>query len=205
MRITKKQSLALTVLVFIAFSVLTYFILKREDLDENKLATTVQIEQQQVQEIKRMAPDPGSNFSLNDFHRSETRNGKVVWEVKATRGQYFPETSSAALENSQLWIYRKDNSKVEINSGSATIFLQGTGLGKAEATQGVKLIMNDSTVLDSDSATFDHVANTVHIPGAVQITNPRMKINGVGLDANLTKEEFTINAEVDTVIYPAKN
>src|SRR5262245_4487693 len=41
----------------------------------------------------------GEGFSLNEFHRSETRDGRIIWEVHGKSGQYLPAENIAKVKD----------------------------------------------------------------------------------------------------------
>jgi len=148
-------------------------------------------------------PEAGK-FILGEFHRSETKNGRTVWEVKAKSGQYYPESSTAKLNGATLWFYKKEGELVRLESGSATLYLDGNSLVKADTTDGVTLNYNDKLTLTTDYASFDKEKNIVHAPGQVLIKTELLDISGESMQANVETQEVTIERKVKTVIRDLK-
>ena len=149
--------------------------------------------------------DNESQFRLYNFERSQTRNGKKVWEVKAKEGQYYPETNTARVTEGILWLFRDDGDAIQINAGSATLHLQGTGLKKAELFEGVTVVLKDRELkVTTDRASFEQESSRVQASGEVVIETPRMWISGVGLDGYMRAQEFTLAQNVKSLLKPAK-
>jgi LPS export ABC transporter protein LptC len=148
------------------------------------------------------APETSQRFVLDKFHRSETKDGKKLWEVTASRGEYQPTNNSAVLRNAVLEMAQGKSGSVEIRSDDATLFLKGTGLDRAELQGNVVLIQNKKTTLTSDQAVYDRTKNTITIPGSVRIDGPLLEILGTGLTGDLEKQQFTLASQVVTTIKP---
>lgn len=148
------------------------------------------------------APENGeaSTFTLQDFHRAETRNGKTLWEVKATSGQYYPETGSARLQDAELKLYRDDGSLAELRAGTAVVYFAGAALTRASTSDGVRITYDGGMTMTTDSADFDKENNLVKAAGSVQIASDSVNISGEGMTANVLTRELKLSRKVRTVI-----
>ncbi|MCB0310344.1 MAG: LPS export ABC transporter periplasmic protein LptC [Bdellovibrionales bacterium] len=142
----------------------------------------------------------GSSFILRDFHRSETKDGKIVWEVVAERGQYFPETGAADVEQARVIFHDKDNKPVELHANKAQLDLKESSLNRAVMSGGARLIYNNEIEILSDQASFDQIENSVSTPGKVTITSPTTKTTGDSLQADMRAQEVQVIGNVHTVI-----
>lgn len=143
-----------------------------------------------------------AGFILNEFHRSLVRDGRTVWEVYGTRGNYSPGEKTAEIENPHLTISRKDDEHITITSGRAVLFLEGNQLTKADLFDDVVLNYNDKTTIRTSKATYDQTANSVHVPVHVEIDNDTLTITGNELDGNLETHEFFLTNGVTSLIKP---
>ena len=205
MRLTKRHSLLIASLVFAGFTCVAYLSLAarrgpsvKPQTAQSGLSTT----SSPTAVLPPSEPDPGSKFVLDRFHRTESRDGRTIWEITAARGQYFPESNSAKVEDAQLSLYRKDGEVIELTAGAAVIYMEGTTLSRAVASSGVQIKLDRSITATSDQAEFFRSENAVLIPGAVRIHNDRMVINGKKLRVDLNEEKFHLADAVDTVINP---
>lgn len=164
-----------------------------------------------VESASPVAPEPveklgnevseDSTVVLNNFHRSETKNGKVVWEVTAEQGQYSPDKASVILTKAVLFVYQKDNSKVALSADKATLFLDGTALKSAEVTGSVK-VHNEKALIETDLATWDNEKNLVHAPGIVSIKTESMDVSGKDMTVNITSKELFLASDVTSTVKP---
>lgn len=197
MNLTRTQSVTLAIATLALFFGVSLLLIK-------------QSRQQVVPRIKDMvefstassaAPEQ-SSFVLNNFHRSETRNGKLVWEVDAKRGQYFPETNTAKLEQAKLWLYSEKGTATVLDTAGATLYLKGVGLDKAEAFGGVVMVHNNKVTITTDQAVYDKSNELVTAPGIVKIKGELIEVTGKGLEVKLDNQEARLLNNVESVIRP---
>lgn len=137
---------------------------------------------------------------LKDFHRSESKDGQLVWEVRSARGQYFPLSNSAKVEDALVQLYRKDGSAVKVAAGEAVLEMDGAELSRVQASRGVKLVYNSEFIVDTEAAVFDRATNRITAPGEVRITSSMIDTTGIGLTADLEKRTASLDKEVQSVI-----
>ena len=152
------------------------------------------------------SPQAGASsaFTLNDFERSETKDGKKVWEVKAKHGHYMPQQNQAIVEDAVLWMYRSENQTIRLETKHANLILNGQKLVMAEAYGGVKVIQNDEVTLETERATYDQTKGSLSAPGHVTITSALYTVIGDGLEGNTDSRDFRLLKNVQTSIYPQK-
>ncbi len=197
MHLTKRQSWAYAAATLVLFFILGNILLARQE------RRGIPVEQPQGTAASPAAspgPGPEGALTLNEFHRSETRNGQKLWEVKATRGRYFPEDRKAVLEDAHLWFYKAEGETITLHAEAAEIFFDQASLSRALLSRGVSLMMNDSLQIETDSAEYDNNTKHVFAPGAVSIKNERTEIHGKELKADLESRAFTLAHEVTTTI-----
>lgn len=196
MKLTRYQSLALAGGTLVLFFMLSVFLSPKSeisshaDLSMSALPTAV------------ADTTAASRFVLGTFERSETRDGKKLWEIKAQRGEYFPESNSAAVEDALLTLYR-ENKPVELQAARATITLSGTSLTKADLTGGVKMVYLDQNVtVETPSAVIDMSANEVSAPGSVLVSGPDFEMHGNKFEGDLKSHNFRLSERVTTILRP---
>ncbi|MFM1846967.1 MAG: Lipopolysaccharide-assembly, LptC-related [Pseudomonadota bacterium] len=148
------------------------------------------------------APTPvtGSNFTLDNFHRSEMKDGKKVWEVSALKGTYFPETNTATLESPSLLFYRPNGEVVQLNAATATLALSGTSLTRAEISGNVRVVYSEKVTMETELAVYEKEANRVTAPGKVTISSAQLDIVGRELKAELGRNEFSLGKDVSSTV-----
>ena len=193
MRLTKRQSVILASGTIVLFFAAGKLLLEREsERREPEPAPAVQ--------SAETPAAPGSALTLGEFHRSETRDGKKLWEVRARSGQYFPEDKKAVLQNATLLFYKTDGNTVALESASAELFFDQASLTRASLSKDVKVVLNNEVTLTADAALYDSTARTVTIPGRVEIDSSTMRITGEELHAQIDSREFTLTRNVSTTI-----
>lgn len=147
---------------------------------------------------------PGAQFMLENFHRSESKNGKTSWEVTAKRGQYFPLTQHADVEEALVSLFEKDGKRVAITAPKARLSLSGTSLVGADISNGVVVVVDDQTTIRTDHATYDKVHDKIHSDAPVQIENEMISVAGNSIDVDMVNQVVVIDGGVQTVIKPKK-
>lgn len=194
MVITKSQSrvLALSVLaVFFGVSIILIQSSRRAQKARNLLdpsQVTVQEEPSQV--------------SLNNFHRSETKDGVKLWEVTAERGQYFAERNQIKVTKAKFDFYKKDGTTIRMISDQALLSLSGASLNKAEASGSVTISYNDTLKIATEALSYDKEGNSVFAPGHVRITSETLDTEGEELSVDLETEHFTLSRSVKSTLRP---
>jgi len=147
-----------------------------------------------------------STFVLNDFHRSETKDGRKLWEIRAVKGQYFPERNEAKLHDAKLWLYKNENpdNVITLDATEALISFEGPSLDKAVLSKGVTVVQGGKIKIETDDATYKSKERTIFAPGFVRITSDLIQITGEVLHGDLETQEFKIEREVSSVITPKK-
>ncbi len=139
---------------------------------------------------------------IGEFRKSETKDGKKVWEVTAATARYFPDKNIAELENGLVWLYRGDD-VVRVSSNLAIIHLKGTGLDKVQAKGSVVLESEARGItLKTEEANFDQAQEELNCPGLVEITAPQGEISGIGLTGDTGAQNFTLLKDVKTRLKP---
>ena len=142
----------------------------------------------------------GPKIVLNDFHRSETKNGKLLWDVRATEGSFSPTNQTAQVKNPQVRLFKKQG-EVNLTSSTADIAFQGQTLARAHLIDAVKLVQLDPPfTMETNEAFFNQSEQKLEIPGKVSIEAESISIKGEGLNGKLDTGVFVIERNVKSVI-----
>ncbi|WKZ57992.1 MAG: LPS export ABC transporter periplasmic protein LptC [Bdellovibrionota bacterium] len=197
MHITKQQSIAGAVLVLVAaIGLLILATRVPQQRTEQAPRTPIQ-EEQSAAASAHSAP---GQIVLDNFHRTETRNGSPIWEVKASKGVLNPSTNEALLDQAEVTLSRKKEQPTFIQADHAKVLIQGATLTSAEAWGNVVVKQRDME-LHSDRALYDLASEQVDVPGAVEIQNSLLQIKGVGLKGDLASQVFHLQRDVETTIH----
>ena len=200
MYLTKAQSLAVALGTLALFFVggITYMRLSKPQVVATPTPSTVPA--QPTGAPGDPTPGQSSNFILENFHRSEMKDGKKVWEVSAVKGQYFPETNTAQLETPRLLFFRSSGEVIELSAATATITLSGTSLTRAEIAGSVEVVYSEKVTIKTELAVYDKEKNLVTAPGKVSITSAQLDIVGRELTAYLDRNEFRLAKDVSSTV-----
>jgi LPS export ABC transporter protein LptC len=147
---------------------------------------------------------PGSSpFTLNQFQRSEMKDGRKIWEVKAAQGQYFPLESKAMVKNAELFVYSKNGDQVTLWAEAGTLYLNGPSLDRAEVQGRVRVVRNDEVTITTEAALYDKAKNLVEIPGFVRIESAQFEISGSAMSVDLESSVVRLAKDVESVVRPA--
>lgn len=147
-------------------------------------------------------PQQGAQFLLNDFHRSEIKNGRKIWEVKAVKGEYFPGKQMAQIFEADVWLFRSETEKVFLSAPEAEITFDGTALNKAFFPAEVHVVYNDQYTVDTSAATYDKASDTVSSDQRVTLTSDMIDVEGSRFIAHSAENSIVISGGVKTVIKP---
>ncbi|GEM_PF-3596476 len=148
--------------------------------------------------------EPKVGFILNNFHRTETKSGKKVWEITADKGQYFAETDTAKLLTPYMVFYQKNGDVVEITAEQATLEFDKNVLNTAYLTGTVKMNVNKEKFITTEKADFHKIEDTLIAPGYAKIEDGKMILEGETLKVNLSEGILTYDKNVRTQIKPVK-
>lgn len=214
MKITRNQSLVLAVSIIALFFLIGVLFLPSDEgqiplanFDLPPPEPTAESAPVEVASAVSPAPEASptvgsSKFTLQEFHRTEIRDGKKLWEAKGTQAQYFPESNSALVKQAQIWIYRPDGKVVTLTAGQALLHLEGAGLKGADAEHGVVIVYDQEERLETEKLIYLKKDNSIFAPGLVTITGKILDVSGEVLRGNLESNNFTLEKNVETVLKP---
>lgn len=147
---------------------------------------------------------PASAFSLGSFHRSENKDGKVLWEISATAGDYSPGAGTAQLTGPVMHLYRPTGEKIAVTAERATLYLTEASLSSADLEGSVVITYNDTSKITSAQAIYSKETNEIRMPQDVLVTTELLTIQGASLVAYLDTKKVEIFDPVHTVIAARK-
>lgn len=139
---------------------------------------------------------------IGEFQRSETKDGKKLWELYATEGRYYPDENRAELSKPRLTVY-KDNEEIHLTSDSATAKLKGTGIESVRAIGSVVVYSDKRKMhLTTEEAQVYKDENKIFAPKKVVIDTPMLTVEGEDLEGQLDVKKFTLKKNIRTTIKP---
>jgi LPS export ABC transporter protein LptC len=142
---------------------------------------------------------PRSRVVLQDFQRSETKDGKKLWEMSAQRGEFFPDDNVVNLFNAVLHIFRDNEDTVTLRAPEAVVSLKGTSLLQAKGMGGVIITQGDSLTMETQEAIYDKQQEKVTSEEEVTFKGKASTTVGVGLEADMKSQVFLLKENVRSV------
>lgn len=193
MRLSRKQSFLISGGVLVAFFSIV-FLLQSFKKGGVKISTP-------VGDASLSIGEDGPKVILENFDRSESKNGKLLWRVKASKGELLTEKNQATLIEPELTLSKDDSKPVSIHSQKAFLEFGGSSLQKAHLMEQVRVIQeNPRFTMNSQDALYDAQGQTLLIPSKVEIDSDSIAISGESLVGDLQSSTFTVKGNVKSVI-----
>lgn len=194
MKISRKQSIVLSLLCLSFFFGIGFFFSQQHKLPSTQSVKGISIKLNS--EI-----EGGSQIVLDEFHRSESKNGRKMWEVKGKKGEYSPKTGTARITEADLWLYKESGDIVHLLANQGIVQLDGVTLRTADLEGNVSVsVENKSVTVTTEKAIYDKSLEVVRAPGKVKLTSTMGEISGESLIAKIDKLEFILEKNVQTII-----
>jgi len=217
MHITKRQSKIFSVVALVGFVFLGIVLWQssipqndQSKLKDSEPASPNSSEQAVSKNVKKKdgesVPEPiDSKFTLQNFHRSETKDGEILWELSGSEAEYFTETNSIVISDCFLLFFTEDQKKIELQSDTARLVLKDNQPTKVQAKGSVELRYDNKITIKTERAIYTSKDNLVTSPGKVDIIGEGFRTEGHKMKAYLNREEFQLSRDVRTHIDPTKN
>ncbi len=119
-----------------------------------------------------------STVSLSDFHRSESKDGKLVWDVTAVRGEYYPESGRANLKTPAIQLFSEKGSSVTIKAPVGLVLLENQVLREARVTGGARVVHQGGVVVESPELTYSTGTKEISTDKTATITGSGVVTTG---------------------------
>jgi LPS export ABC transporter protein LptC len=188
---TRSQSFIITI-IFLIVSLVTIRLIYTNNENSYQVSPPI------IKELAKLPVD--SKLTLKDFHKHESKDGKILWEVKAEQGEYYPDRMEAKLSNHSIMLTNYNNNPITLRSPQATVFFIGEdGLGSAVATGGVTIKDSNNLVLKSIQFNYDGEKELISTVSGVEIENKGLKITGKEFQFHTKSKLININHKVKSV------
>jgi len=216
MHITKRQSRVLSVAILIGFIGIG-IAFWRSNIPEYEYGTATSTEEKQTDKVAKeptatapraaaiIPPDADSKFTLERFHRSETKDGQTLWEISGSEAEYFPEQNAILIHDCFLLFFTEDQKKIELEAKTARLVIEESRPVRVQAEGDVELRYNDEVTIKTERANYTAKDNLLTSPGKVHIIGEGFSTEGYRMRVRLDREEFRLLRDIKTVIDPSKS
>ena len=204
--LSKRQSRILTAVILFCFFALGIFSWKSHERSLGSDPTSPQEHSPEPQASPSSAtPDQTrSSFSLNNFRRSETRDGKLLWEVSGDSAEFVQKQNAVKIENCTLIFFTKAGDRLDLHSEHAKVWLGEGDLARAKVYGKVHLVINDETTILTERAIYSAKKNSISAPGKVIIRGDWFEVRGIELQGDVIHRTFTLSRQVESELHPEK-
>lgn len=198
MRVTRKQSKVISLLIVIGFFVTVGLLSGSKEIEYTKEQSTKDSQKTTTQE----KPSSESQVQLDNFHRVQTKDGVKEWEVKAITGEYFAQENMITLEKSILWMYRPGQNDIKLSSNHAQVFLEKTSLSTVTVEENVRIYIGTDVEVITDKAYYDAKTGKITSDTPVTIISESSVIDAAGFSTVVDSEIISLKGPVKTKITP---
>ena len=156
--ITRKQSFWLGSAILGIFFIISVIAIRSNHNTIGNLTNSSQPEPEPTLGFDGQAMNSG--VVLKDFHRSEVKDGKTIWEIQGTSGKYIPEKNMAEILSPTLTVSRTADEHIVLVGKRALLYLSGTELSRAEIFDDIKLNYKNQVFVSVSSA---RLQNDIHV------------------------------------------
>lgn len=153
-------------------------------------------EQSSDENIYDLTTSASPSIHLQEFHRTEVKNGEKQWEIKASDAKHFFEKGITQANNSLMTLFRRDSSKVNIASDGAKLQLENDDLKKVSLEGNVKISLDKDLEVSTGLAFYYAGKDQMRSPSAVEIKGRGFEISGKGVEIEIDPQIIRIKSEV---------
>jgi LPS export ABC transporter protein LptC len=212
--LNKKNSRILAAIILAVFFIITVTVIylnrpKQFPKEAHSFSSISKVIKSQNNAQDSPTPQLNSQFRLNNFHRSQVKNGRTVWNIVAEVGEYFPQSSTIDLVQPLITLFRENGEIVTLKANSAEIKLNKDELSTAQIKGDViiKYLASEAAkeakfTITGEEAVYDKASGTVISQSAVHLVSERMDVTGSQLYAQVEEQIINIKKNVKTSIKP---
>ncbi len=144
---------------------------------------------------------PGITQRARDFHRSQIKNGRTVWEVSAAEVEYNQSRNEASIRDVTLKWHLEDGQSIGIHSDYGQVRLEGAELRAVDIRGNVEFALGPYA-LRIPSASYERGMEKISSPGPVSLTGAGLELTGSKLEVDLQTNRLVLQGNVRMVLRP---
>ena len=145
--------------------------------------------------------DDPNMFVMKNFKRSETKDGKVAWEIEADRGLMIPGDTKAKIENARIKFFRENGQTLNLTAPYADLVLSTSSVEKASLHGGVTFSYENGYTINTQNAEFLQSTNIITSDTETTIRNDDFEIIGKKLHFDGNTKILNLTDGVKTTIF----
>jgi LPS export ABC transporter protein LptC len=142
---------------------------------------------------------PGTLLHANNFHWTQMKGDRELWELRAKEANYSDSRTSAQLKGAVLSMNTSDGKPFVLKASDVRLTLTGNHVNRADFSGGLVIDYNGMQV-STEEASFFPDSDRLEAAGVVRIDGPNFKVSGLGLDAHPRAQTFSLEHQVETVL-----
>jgi LPS export ABC transporter protein LptC len=140
-----------------------------------------------------------STFTLENFHRSETKNSRMLWEIYADKGVYMQSLNASKITNAKINYFRDDGSQIKMLGKDSIVYSEGTTISRAEVFNGVQVFYDEDYTLITEKAVYSVKNSTINSETPVEIRGKNMYATARFLQVDTNSKIINLRDSVKTI------
>lgn len=151
--------------------------------------------------IKLLDSLPESALEVKDFHRTQVKDGRKLWEVSGEEVRYLKTEKEVVIKRPKLVFYRQNGESLEVTGNQGRIFFSGEEMERVHL-EGAMEVNYSGFILKAHELLYVKGKDMIVLPGRVTLTGKGMELEGVGMEISLHEEKLRLQRQVRTKLEP---
>ena len=144
---------------------------------------------------------PESALEVKDFHRTQVKDGRKLWEVAGEEVRYLKKDKEAVVKKPRLVFYHKNGEALEVAGDEGRLFFTGQEMERVHI-QGALQVNYSGYILRTNELLYVKGKDRVVLPGKVTVKGNGLELEGIGMEISLQDEKFWLHQQVKTRFEP---
>jgi hypothetical protein len=139
---------------------------------------------------------------ITNFQRSESKNGKLAWELAGSAARYELGGSRIDITNAKVATTLSNGVLATLTTDKAQIAMSGATLAKAEGLGRVTIVLDNGVSVRTESAAFERETGKVSSATPITILHPSGSLTSDSFKGDTINGKFLFSGNVHTTILP---
>lgn len=151
--------------------------------------------------LKLLDSLPEGALEVKDFHRTQIKDGRKLWEVAGEEIRYLKKEKEAVIKKPRVVFYHKNGEELAIKGDEGHLFFDGQEMERVHL-QGDMQVNFAGYVLQANELLYVKGEDRVVLPGKVTLKGKGLELEGVGMEISLQDEKLQLHQKVKTRFEP---